>query len=579
MDKLAHVRRAELAWAGNLLQCDVHGTVNEIVVLEKLRLGLPLFEHAEEHVNDEQWVQHACQRRRLRWQHLEHWLAGVVPGRATTYANCWNAFVQCEFIRLSWPWLWKAGFLRSADARPQSPQRQQQRSARRQSVRHQPLRAGTGGGVNPTPDLLSAVVAPPGTVAVGVLQPVGSDSRLDAAFALHGVRFDHFVLHYERFLRLRSDFAATTAAHETRQQEEDLQRLMLASSSPSTTTTVERSDNNVPATTGTNERPRIRSPRTLRPMTVTATIPLRHGASASASVSLAQPLIGLRSKSSAGAAAAAAAAVASMAAISGVQSRRVAAPDGYRPNNGPDSNSTSNSLAQPAARVPALVAKKDQRCATQLLRAIAAGPDEVSDEQTLQTVRRLVETQGADKNGRLIPFPWSSAASSSASSPSTTGRKLMLQVSPLLFAVAFNRNPVVEYLIGSRADANKTPRTLDHADGPNDNLNAVADTTASGTSVRVGVDVARLAVATRTGSEMTSNANQSQQQQQQQGTVVVTTSTKTRPAPGLQFAPLLVAVEQRNHDMLRQLVGPGRANLEHRDDLDGHTALTKAVYV
>ena len=220
----------------------------------------------------------------------------------------------------------------------------------------------------------------------------------------------------------------------------------------------------------------------------------------------------------------------------------------------PDLSTNNNSLAEPfqhSAKVPVLVAKRDQRNALQLLRAIAT-PD-LSDDQVIRTVKRLIESQNVDPNGRLAPFPLKPHMESAQSLITHAHERLqtrhcMLRVPPIFFAVAFGRQSVVEHLISARADANETL------------MSPVVDP--AGTTVCVS-DLSL------------SCAGDSLHGKQPHSDMVVAT--------GLNFSALLVAVEQRKLAVLRFLVGPARAKLDVVDDLfctlpsGGNTALSKAV--
>ena len=173
--KANRIHQAAVAWAGTLLQCDVHGKLEAVAVLEKLRLGIPLFPDAGVPGSlNSKWVHQCIAQRRLGWKQLEHWLSGVAS--RNSFHRCWNAYVQAEFIRMSWPWLWKAGFLRAADTRPSSPKKSCEAHL---STAQNPHRAYE-------------------SMPMKVPSQSSADSRLDAAFANQGVRFDHFALHFER---------------------------------------------------------------------------------------------------------------------------------------------------------------------------------------------------------------------------------------------------------------------------------------------------------------------------------------------------------------------------------------------
>lgn len=308
-----------------------------------------------------------------------------------------------------------------------------------------------------------------------------------------------------RFEKLQRGYAASTAAAEAQQQEDDIQRLLLPSEQQEQPQDLQ--DHAV--LLGKSAQRRARSPRMLKPLTK------RLGGSPSP-----------KSR---------------VVSVALAPTHERVSPTSSNPNSSSTNNEDSIAESfQHSAKVPVLVAKRDQRNALQLLRAIAA-PD-LTDEQVIRTVRRLIESHNADPNGRLAPLPLKSSMEPTQSLNAHArlqAQPCMLRVPPIFFAVAFGRQSAVELLISARADANETLMSppMDPTDAAN-----VSDGLSG---------------------------------EKPQSELVVAT--------GLKFSSLLVAVEQQKLAAVRYLVGPARAKLDVVDDLfctlpsGGNTALSKAV--
>ena len=402
VDKVGRIRDALNIWSSHILCCDVKGTKEAVVVLEQIRLNIPLFSPHNVNKYDD-YV-----RRKLFWTHLCSWLECVTPRE--DFSGCWNLYVQCEFVRLSWAWLWKSGLLRA-------------KSTAQPSISN----------------------------AAAIIQSrQNGDFRLDAAFARYGVRFEDFAIGFQRFRRTHTRRMQHTRRRDANQKGEDADAIHV----DAVHTFAPASDE-----AGTDENGATRAHYTVS----RAQAPTRYHH---------------------------------------VQNRSLA-------RNDESVNGVAIEQSATTVYTPALVARRAQRNACQLLRAIA--DQDRTHDITMQVVRRLVEDEGVDVQGQSMPFPISSAQGD---------RSTHIKLPPIITAASFDRDDVVEFLITCRADVSATIT-----------LSPPANETDSAHQARAA-----------------------------------------------RFSALNIAVERHNVDMVRQLVGPGRANLETTVDFSGTTPLVTAVY-